>query len=602
MNRSPQKGLKSLLVYLRPHRARFFRINIFYLFNALLNLVPAATVGVFVDIVISERSTQFFGLTLDHHWFAEHFSKTQMIWSYLLFMLGLILIANLFGVIMWRRMTDAVQQVLIELKMDIRSHLNRLSMSYFQREQTGAIMERALGDVQRTEMLFKTWFFLFYNLLQFLIAPVLMIALSPTLFVAVLIPTPLIIYSVYTIQTRLKPLYRELREKESSAASIMQETVSGIREIKAYTMEDQSNAKYENVQQSVRDQNLDIMKVFSISHQVQYSTQDLALVFLSAGGAWLLLGGNEAITAGTITSFIALTGHFFNPIRTFVGIFETIQRGLVSWDRIREFLNEDAQEWDEPEGSILNLNQVKGQVSFQNVHFGYNHERKIIDGFSLEVAPGEKIGLVGTTGCGKSTLMSLLLRFYDPTDGTILLDGKSISEINRRSLRSQMGIVFQDTFLFYGTIRDNLLFVNPHKTISELEAACDAAGILQRIQELPQGFDTMVGERGQQLSGGERQRFSIARLLLKNPAIVILDEATSALDTATEIHVQESFDRLLANRTAFVIAHRLTTVKNCDRILVLDAGHIVEQGNHQELLKKNGTYASLWHQGTTPDS
>ncbi|MDF3127924.1 ABC transporter ATP-binding protein [Kiritimatiellaeota bacterium B1221] len=601
MNTPSQTGLKSLLLYLRPHRARFFRINIFYLFNALLNLVPAATVGVFVDIVISERSTRIFGLTLDPQWFAERFSKSQMIWSYLLFMLGLILVANLFGVIMWRRMTDAVQLVLIELKMDIRAHLNRLSMSYFQREQTGAIMERALGDVQRTEMLFKTWFFLFYNLLQFLIAPVLMIALSPTLFVAVLIPTPLIIYSVYTIQTRLKPLYRELREKESSAASIMQETVSGIREIKAYTMEDQSNAKYENVQQSVRDQNLDIMKVFSVSHQVQYSTQDLALVFLSAGGAWMLWGGNGAITAGTITSFIALTGHFFNPIRTFVGIFETIQRGLVSWDRIREFLNEEAQEWEDPEGLVLHPNEVKGQVTFQGIHFGYNSERKIIDNFSLEVAPGEKIGLVGTTGCGKSTLMSLLLRFYDPTQGEILLDGKPVSQINRRSLRSQIGIVFQDTFLFYGTIRDNLLFVNPNKTIQELEKACDAAGILQRIQELPQGFDTMVGERGQQLSGGERQRFSIARLLLKNPAIVILDEATSALDTATEIHVQESFDRLLNNRTAFVIAHRLSTVKNCGRILVLDAGQVVEQGTHHDLLAQQGVYANLWSQGITTE-
>lgn len=590
-------GLKSLFIYLRPHRTRFFKINIFYLFNSIMNLIPAATVGVFVDIVISERDTRFFGLTLHHIWFTERYTKPQMIFSYLGFMLALILIANLFGVIMWRRMTDLVQQVLLELKMDIRAHLNRLSMSYYQREQTGAIMERALGDVQRTEMLFKTWFFLFYSLLQFFIAPVLMLAMSPALFLAVLIPTPLIIYSVYTIQTRLKPLYRELREKESSASSIMQETVSGIREIKAYTMEDHSNAKYQGVQQSVREQHVDIMKVFSISHQVQYSTQDLALVFISAGGAWMLMGGSSAISAGTITSFIALTGHFFNPIRAFVGMFETIQRGMVSWERIRDFLALETQEWDYNDGRVLNAEKIDGKVTFENVGFSYEQEREIIKDFSLNVQPGEKIGLVGTTGCGKSTLMSMLLRFYEPNHGRILIDDIPAREINRRSLRSQIGIVFQETFLFYGTIKENLLFVNPEKSFQELEAACAAAGILNRIRELPDGFDTMVGERGQQLSGGERQRFSIARVLLKDPAIVILDEATSALDTATELHVQENFERLLKNRTAFVIAHRLTTVKNCDRILVLDAGRIVEQGSHAELLTARGVYAGLWEQG-----
>ena len=598
MNKTNTKpGMGSLLAYLRPHRRQFLKINLFYLFNSVMNLIPAATVGVFVDIVVSERDTRFFGWVLTQKSFADAYSKPQMIITYVGCMLTLILVANLFGIVMWRRMTDLVQQVLIELKMDIRAHLNRLSMSYYQREQTGAIMERALGDVQRTEQLFKTWFVLFYSLLQFAIAPILMLAMSPTLFLAVLIPTPLILYSVYTIQTRLKPLYKQLREKESSASSIMQETVSGIREIKAYTMEDQSNARYEDVQRSVRDQNIDIMKVFSVSHQVQYSTQDLALVFISAGGAWMLMGGTAAISAGTITSFIALSSHFFNPIRSLVGMFETIQRGMVSWERIRDFLAEDAQEWDHNEGKLLSKSKVKGRIQFEQVDFGYTKERQIIKNFSLDVKSGEQIGLVGTTGCGKSTLMSILLRFYEPGSGRILLDGNPIQDVNRRSLRSQIGIVFQDTFLFYGTIKENLLFVDPNKTMPELEEACNAAGILDRIKELPHGFDTMVGERGQQLSGGERQRFSIARLLLKNPAIVILDEATSALDTATEVHVQENFDRLLANRTAFVIAHRLTTVKTCDRILVLDAGEIVEQGSHEELLAKKGVYAGLWEQG-----
>ena len=594
MTTKAPSSLGTLLRYIRPHRPRFVRINFLYLLNAIMNLIPAATVGVFVDIVVSEKSTSFFGVALEPAAFHERFSKSQLIGGYLIIMLVLILIANLIGVLMWRKMTAAVQQVLLELKMDIRSHLNRLGMRYFQREQTGAIMERALGDVQRLEMLFKTWFFLLYNLLQFLIAPILMLGQSWALFLAVLVPTPLIVYSVWTIQTRLKPMYRQLREKESSAASIMQETVTAIREIKAYTLEDRSNAQYHDIQRGVLDQNLDIMRIFSVTHQVQYSTQDIALVLIAVGGGLLILGGYAGVTAGTITSFIALTGHFFNPIRAFVGMFESIQRGLVSWDRIREFLEEDAQEHDHAGGLQLHRSEVRGRVRFDDVRFGYDSERQVIRGVSLELAPGEKIGIVGTTGCGKSTLMSLLLRFYEPTGGRILLDGRDIRDINRRSLRAQIGIVFQETFLFYGTIMENLLFINPDRSLEEIEAACDAAGILDRIRELPRGFDTMVGERGQQLSGGEKQRFSIARLLLKDPAIVILDEATSALDTATELHVQKHFERLMTNRTSFVIAHRLTTVKTCDRILVLKDGTVHELGTHDDLLARDGLYADLW--------
>ncbi|MEX2608034.1 MAG: ABC transporter ATP-binding protein [Kiritimatiellia bacterium] len=591
----PPGSLKSLLRTMRPHRARFMRINLLYLLNALMNLLPAASVGIFVDLVISERSASFFGFVIEAGPLLERHSRGQMIAGYVGFMVCLILIANLIGVLMWRRMTDAVQTVLLEIKMDIRAHLNRLSMSYFQRERTGAVMERALGDVQRLEMLFKTWFFLFYNLLQFLIAPLLMLAQSRVLFIAVLLPTPLIVYSVWTIQRKLKPLYRELREKESSAAAIMQESVSGIREIKAYTLEERSNSLYEDVQRGVRDQNLDIMHIFSVTHQVQYSTQDLALVCIATGGAMLLWGGHAGVTAGTITSYIALTGHFFNPIRTFVGMFETIQRGMVSWDRIREFLDEEDREHDYAGSIHLNRAGVTGAVRFENVTFAYDSERSVINGIDLEVAPGEKIGLVGATGCGKSTLMSLLPRFHEPTSGRILLDGRDITKINRRSLRGQIGIVFQDTFLFYGSILENLLFVSPDSSREEIETACEAAGILERIRELPQGFNTRVGERGQQLSGGEKQRFSIARLLLKDPAIVLLDEATSALDTATERHVQRHFETLLQGRTAFIIAHRLTTVQTCDRILVMDDGRITEMGSHRELLDLNGHYAELWH-------
>lgn len=602
MHKAPPGSLKSLLGILRPHRARFLRINLLYLLNALMNLLPAASVGVFVDVVISGRDATLFGVTFRAEAIGGTWSTGRVTAAYVCAMLVLILSANLIGVLMWRRMTHAIQDVLLEIKMDIRAHLNRLSMSYYQREQTGAVMERALGDVQRLEMLFKTWFFLFYNLLQFLIAPVIMLAHSRVLFLAVLLPTPLIVYSVWTIQRRLKPLYRELREKESDAAAMMQETVSGIREIKAYTLEERSNLMYEDVQRGVRDHNLDIMRVFSITHQVQYSTQDLAMVFIATSGALLLWGGYAGVTAGTITSYIALTGHFFNPIRTFVGMFETIQRGMVSWDRIREFMDEEEREHDTGPGLVLRREEVQGRVVFDDIWFGYDRERTVIQGVSLNVSPGERVGIVGSTGCGKSTLMSLLPRFHEPNRGRILLDGRDVRELNRRSLRAQIGIVFQDTFLFHGTILENLLFVNPNRNHTEIEAACEAAGILDRIRELPRGFDTRVGERGQMLSGGEKQRFSIARLILKDPAIVILDEATSALDSATERHVQAHFERLLRGRTSFVIAHRLTTVESCDRILVMDNGRVAECGAHEELLASGGLYARLRQGGGLPQS
>ncbi|MGF1451518.1 MAG: ABC transporter ATP-binding protein, partial [Opitutales bacterium] len=404
----------SLFRYMGKHRKRFIWINLLHLLNASLNLVPAATVGLFIDVVLTQEPTSVFGLSIEPEWFHARFTQAQMIAAYGIGMLALIVFANLVGVVMWRKMIESVQSILLDLKMDIRAHLNRLSLTYYQREQTGAIMEKSLGDVQRLEMFFRVFFHLSYSSLHLIIAPVLMLGQSWMLFFAVLIPTPLIAYSVWLIQHKLKPMYRQLREKESSAASLIQETVSGIREIKAYTMEDRSNAKYRDVSKSVYDQNIDIVRIFSISHQTQYSTHDIAIVLIAVIGGTLIVGGTGSVTPGIMTSFIALTGHFFNPIRSFVGFFETIQRGIVSWDRIREFLDEEALESDASEGVMLERSNVRGEVRFEHVGFSYHADQPILRDIDFTLPAGKNLGIVGTTGRGKTTRMSLLLRFFEP--------------------------------------------------------------------------------------------------------------------------------------------------------------------------------------------
>jgi ABC-type multidrug transport system fused ATPase/permease subunit len=303
--------------------------------------------------------------------------------------------------------------------------------------------------------------------------------------------------------------------------------------------------------------------------------------------------GVEGVTVGVIASFIALTNLLYGPLNALVSFFDTYQRGMASLERIIDFVNIVPDVLDPPHARVLSRGEVRGRVEYEAVAFSYEPGIPILEHIDFTVQPGAKVAIVGPSGSGKSTLLSLLLRFYDVDRGAIRVDGNDVREIAQDSLRRHIGIVFQDTFLFYGSVRDNLRYVNPDKTEEDMREACRIANIHDTIMALPEGFDTMVGERGVKLSGGQKQRLAIARAFLKDPAIVILDEATSAVDTVTESMIQESTDRMLRDRTAFIIAHRLSTIQRCDTVIVLADRTIAETGTHQELLARGGIYRDL---------
>jgi ATP-binding cassette subfamily B protein len=306
---------------------------------------------------------------------------------------------------------------------------------------------------------------------------------------------------------------------------------------------------------------------------------------------FIRIGG---ITVGKIASFIGLAQSLYHPIGGILSFYDIIQRGMVSLERIIDFLAIFPDVNDSPNAVSLHNKTIRGEIRFDDVSFAYRDDETILSGINLRITPGEKIAIVGASGSGKSTLISLLLRFYDVSTGEITIDSMAIKNITQDSLRAKIGIVFQDTFLFYGTIRDNLLFANPNRNEEELITACKTANIYDTIVNLPDGFDTRVGERGVQLSGGQRQRIAIARVILKDPAIIILDEATSAVDTVTEMAIKESIDKMLCGKTSLIIAHRLSTIKDCDRIIVIDDKTICEAGTHNELIRQGGMYATLY--------
>jgi ABC-type multidrug transport system fused ATPase/permease subunit len=586
--------VRSFFRFLSPYRKPLIAVYALYFCNALLNLLPAYSVRFYIDWILLEKEIRFFGIPLSVMSTASASQKVCASFIYLLGMLCLIVLANTIGVVMWRRSTRVTEKILFDLKIQIHNQINRLSLNFFHQERIGSIMTKAVSDVQNLSMLFRNSFNLSYALVQVIIAPILMLTLSPLLFVVSLFPMPIIIYAFYSIRLKLRPMYTQQRENLSLVNSQIQEIVSGIREIKAFNMEDRSQDSYRTVNWHLYDLQNQIMKIYSFNHQLQYGTKDFTLMLIAvAGGVFILLGSGN-VTVGMITSFVMMAGFLFNPINMFFGFFNIIQNGMASLERIMDFLHIVPEVKDRKNAMVLHRENISGCVSFSHVNFAYRSDTPVLKDISLEVTAGKTIAVVGVSGSGKSTMMSLLLRFYDVGAGTIEIDGVDIRTVTQESLRRMIGVVFQEPFLFYGSIRENLLFANPDKTGKDMIEACKAANIYDTIMQWPHQFDTKVGERGIMLSGGQKQRIAIARIFLKDPAIVILDEATSSVDTVTEYQIQQSIDAMLRGRTAFIIAHRLSTVKRADMTVVLDGGRIVETGVHDQLLEKNGRYAQLY--------
>lgn len=477
------------------------------------------------------------------------------------------------------------------IRVELFDKLQRLPIPWFDKNSSGEIMSRVSNDVPATNrVIIEGLDQAMAAILQFFIVLSYMLYQSWQLTLIVLIPLPFIGIITAWWSKKAEPKWAASSEASSALNAVLHDNLAGIRQIKAYTVEPQALADFGLASQKVGDKHMDVMRGQAIVWPAVSFIAESGIILMVAFGAWWTLQGKLPASGGTVIAFLVAWGYLFDPISRINSLSQTFTKGIVSAKRLFAII-------DTPDETHLTEGERPGtffgKIEFRDVTFAYHGEAPALKAINLTALPGQTIALVGSTGSGKSTLINLISRFYEPTSGEILLDENPLSGLSKEWLRDNTGFVTQEPFLFNTTLRENLTLAKEGATDEELWEILEAANAAEFIRGLPEGLDTVAGERGIRFSGGEKQRLSIARALLKNPPLLLLDEATSALDNTTEKLVQQALDNLRANRTSFVIAHRLSTIRDADLICVLNHGELVERGTHDQLLEMNGHYAKL---------
>jgi ATP-binding cassette subfamily B protein len=484
----------------------------------------------------------------------------------------------------------ASQGVAYDLRNAIHRHLAGLSFSYHDHSETGQILTRAIQDVERIRFLTGRAFLRLTDGVVLLAGTMIMLLLmSPGLALLTLVPVPFIVWRALALGGRLRPMSLAIQKQLGKVATRLEQNLRGIRIVKAFAREDSEIIRFHRENNRWFTLSAGSARLQAIHSPLIDLIANLGLVIVLGFGGLLVI--RRGLTLGELVAFSTYLGQMIIPLRRLGTIIPAISLAAAAGERIFEILDAVAEVRDSPEA--VPLPAVQGEVRFEHVSFSYLRGRKMLQDVSFVARPGQIIALVGTTGSGKSTIISLIPRFYDPTGGNVQIDGRDIRGVTKASLRSQIGIVLQETTLFASTIRENILFGRPRAGEDELIEASTAAQAHPFIAQMPQGYDTIVGERGVTLSGGQKQRIAIARTLLMNPRILILDDATASVDTGTEQLIQSALTRLMTGRTSFVIAQRPGTLRKADLILVLDRGRLVGHGTHEELLQSSGLYADL---------
>lgn len=489
-----------------------------------------------------------------------------------------------------------------DMRNDLFKHLQKLSLSYFDNIKTGEMMSRIMGDLELiSELAHHGPEDLFIAIITLVGSFILMYSMNAKLTIIVFAVLAVFLIFAGRQNTAMRNAFKRSRVSSAELSSEIEDNLSGIRVVKAFGNQEFINKKFD-----VKNMNV-VNSVLAAFHSLGILHGGMGLY---AGGIQivvLLLGGmmtvNGEMTVGALVGFFLFTNRFLEPIKKILSLLEMYQGGMAGFERFMEIMEIDPDIKESPDA--VGLRKVEGRLSFKEVDFSYDGSEDILKGFHLEVAPGENIALVGESGAGKSTICSLIPRFYDVTGGSLSIDGVDIRKLKEDVLRDNIGIVQQDVFLFNGTIRENIAFGRLEATDKEIREAAIKANALEFIEGLEDGFDTFVGERGVKLSGGQKQRISIARIFVKNPKILILDEATSALDNQTEKYIQEALYELAKGRTTVTIAHRLSTVQNSNRIIVIGKQGIIEEGSHSELMDARGVYSGLYNaqsHGFIPDA
>ncbi len=576
--------IRRLLGYLRPYRSRLTLGMSAAAVITLVSLVPPYLAGYLIDRVI--RPAQDGTLPLAR--------ASLVAWVAVGAMALVYVVRQAAALIRLRLMAILGEWVARDLRAELYEHIQRLSLAFFSRKKTGSLITRVSADTDRL------WDFLAFGVVDVSLSLVMLAGLGVVLLsldwrlgLVMTVPVPPLCWLIYRHGESLNRLFIRAWRKWSRVSDVLSDTIPGIRVVKAFNQEDREIARF-----GVRNE--DVTAEFNRIHDMWTGFWPLLVLAVHAMTVmvWViavprLLGAGATLTAGTFVSFLLYTTMFVAPIEIIGQMARTINRATTSAHRVFEVLDTEPEVRDAPQP--VRLEPVHGRVTFEHVTFAYDGVRQVLRGVSFDVAPGELIGLVGSSGGGKSTIVNLIARFYDVTGGAIRVDGVDVRRLEQGHYRRQIGMVLQDPYLFHGTVLDNIRYGLPEAGLAEVIAAAKAANAHDFVCKLPHGYDTMVGERGHTLSGGERQRVSIARAILHDPRILILDEATSSVDTETEREIQEALERLIAGRTVFAIAHRLSTLRKASRLFVVEDGRLAEAGTHRELLDRaNGRYRRLY--------
>ena len=510
----------------------------------------------------------------------------------LLTLLILYIVSAIFSFIQGFAMTNVAQKITYKIRNDVVSKINKLPMKYFDKRTHGEVLSIVTNDIDTLGMnLNQTITEIIRTVCMLIGIMIMMLSISweMTLISIVILPIAGII--VKNIVGKSQKYFQKQQEYLAHVNGQVEEVYSGLNIVKVFNAEEKTIQNFEKANKELYNSGWRSQFLSGLMYPLLNFLSNIGYVGVAVAGGYLAINGT--ITVGNIQSFIQYNKQFTNQIGQIAQISATLQAMVAAAERVFEFLEEEEEK--ESDNNIQTTSRLKGNVEFKHVHFGYNKNRTIINDFNSSIKEGQKIAIVGPTGAGKTTMVKLLMRFYDVNSGEILIDGHNIKEFNRGELRKMFGMVLQDTWLFGGTVKENIKYGKEDATDDEVIRAAKAAHVHHFIKTLPNGYNSVLNEDSSNVSAGQKQLLTIARVILADPKILILDEATSSIDTRTEIQIQKAMDNLMKGRTSFIIAHRLSTIKNADLILVMDHGDIVEQGKHEELLEKGGFYSNLYN-------
>ena len=579
----PGGGLSALLRLLAPYRKRLIQASGSSVLNKLFDLAPPVLIALAIDVMANEQSAWLrqIGVRTVPAQLALLAVLTVVIWSLESFF------EYLYGVL-WRSLGQRLQH---DLRLGAYDHLQRLDLSFFEQRSSGRLMAVLNDDINQLERFLDNGA---NDILQLITTVVAvggaMLLLDPGLALLAMLPIPVILWGSLRFQGQLAPRYAEVRERAGDLNNLLANNLGGILTIKSYSAEQWEAERLENESLAYGRSNHRAIRISAgFIPLIRFAILFAFIAVLVVGGLQTWRG---SLSLGAFSFLLFILQRLLWPLTTLGRTLDDYQRAMASSDRVVELLRAPITVVSGPRQ--LPKQTVGGRLELHKLSFAYPGRQPVIQGLNLEIAQGETLGLVGSTGSGKSTLVKLLLRLYDPSSGTVRLDGVDLRELNQQDLRSAIGLVSQEPFLFHGTVADNIRYGSFLASDASVAAAARQAEADGFIQALPDGYNTVVGERGIRLSGGQRQRIALARAILKDPPVLILDEATASVDNETEAAIQRSLERITRHRTTIVVAHRLSTVRHADRIVVLEHGQLVEQGDHQCLLQQDGIYARLW--------